>query len=131
MPRVSITRLRLRSAWFELPFAWHALRSQLQARKADGCLAVIARRTSGKTYWTLTLWRDAEVTRAYMVSGAHRTAMPKLMNWCDEASLAHWEQGGNELPLWAEAEHRLANEGRISKVAHPSPAQLAGKPLGS
>jgi len=130
MPRVSITRLRLRSALFELPFIWHAMRSSAQAKRADGCLNTVLRR-SGGAYWTMTIWRDAAATRAYMASGAHLKAMPKLIKWCDEASLAHWEQDGSEMPSWEEGERRLQGEGRLSKVAHPSPAQLAGKNLGS
>jgi hypothetical protein len=30
--------------------------------------------------------------RAFMLSGAHQRAMPKLFNWCDEASVVHWNQ---------------------------------------
>jgi hypothetical protein len=130
MPRVSITRLRLRSAWFEIPFLWYAVRSHIQAKGADGCLDLMIRRAHG-AYWTMTLWRDAAATRAFMLSGAHKTAMPKLQNWCDEASLAHWEQADAAMPTWEEAERRLATEGRLSHVHHPSPAQTAGLTVGS
>lgn len=131
MARVSITRLRIRGLFFELPFIWHAVRSQMQAKRADGCLAMDLRRTSGAVYWTKTVWRDNAAMRAFMLSGAHRQAMPKLAGWCDEASLTHWQQDGDILPTWAEAEDRLGREGRTSLVAYPSPAHLAGKTLGS
>jgi hypothetical protein len=129
MTRISITRLRLRSRWFELPFIWHAVRSQRQARSADGCLGVNVRRTKGAVYWTITVWRNDAALRAFMLSGAHRQAMPKLINWCDEASVAHWPQETDTLPSWEEGERRLAAEGRLSKVAHPSSAQRAGQTL--
>lgn len=128
--RVSITRLRLRSPLYEIPFLWHALRSNAQAKRADGCLHVAITRAHG-AYWTLTVWRNAAATRAFMLSGAHKAAMPKLQHWCDEASLAHWEQDGDALPPWNDAMHRLATAGRISHVHHPSPAHSAGKTLGS
>jgi hypothetical protein len=60
--------------------------------------------------------------RAYMTSGAHCTAMPRLIDWCDEASVAHWEQETEELPSWREVHRRMQSEGRRSKVRHPSPA---------
>ncbi len=47
--------------------------------------------------------------------------MPHLMHWCDEASVAHWEQLDATLPDWLEADHRMRATGRISKVRHPSP----------
>ncbi|MBY0509562.1 MAG: DUF3291 domain-containing protein [Rhodospirillaceae bacterium] len=130
MTRVSITRLRLRSPWLEPPFLWHAVRSNVQAKGAEGCLGVNIRRANG-AYWTLTLWRDTAALRAFMLSGAHKGAMPKLQEWCSEASLAHWEQDGAAMPTWEEAERRLAAEGRVSHVKHPSPAQAAGNTSGN
>jgi hypothetical protein len=58
-------------------------------------------------------------------SGSHLAAMPKLLDWCDEASVAHWEQVGAELPNWAEAYQRMCAEGKMSKVKNPSAAQMA------
>jgi hypothetical protein len=130
MARVSITRLRLRSRWFELLFLWHAVRSNIQAKRADGCLGVSVRRADG-AYWTMTMWRDAAATRAFMLSGAHKDAMPKLQTWCDEASLAHWEQDTATMPTWDEGARRLTADGRLSHVKHPSPAQSAGLTMGS
>jgi len=51
--------------------------------------------------------------------------MPKLLDWCDEASVAHWIQPTTELPTWLEAHRRMVAEGRLSKVSRPSPAQLS------
>src|SRR5262245_24434409 len=131
MSHVSVTRLRLRAGRFFLPFLWHATLSQIQARRADGSLAVNLRGKPGHIYWTLTVWRDTAAMKAFMASGAHLKAMPKLLDWCDEASLAHWQQDGDSLPRWEEAEQHLATGGRLSKVRHPSPAQAAGQLLGS
>ena len=130
MPQVSITRLRLRSPWLFPLFAWHSFRSLGQARASDGCLAAAVNNFGG-AFWTLTVWRDRAAMRGFMLSGAHRTAMPKLAKWCDEASLAHWEQDSAEMPSWAEGSRRLGIEGRISALDHPSPAHAAAKTLGS
>lgn len=61
--------------------------------------------------------------RAYRNKGAHGAVMPSLMNWSDEASVAHWIQDSAELPGWEELYRRMVDEGRPSKVRHPSPAQ--------
>jgi hypothetical protein len=48
--------------------------------------------------------------------------MRKLLQWCDEAALVHWNQLDGELPSWTEAHRRIQQEGRPSKVNHPTPA---------
>jgi len=53
--------------------------------------------------------------------------MRKLLRWCDEATLVHWTQAGAELPSWVEAHERIQQEGRPSKVNHPSAAHMAHK----
>jgi hypothetical protein len=60
--------------------------------------------------------------RSFMMSGVHRNAMPRLLEWCNEAALVHWNQEASDLPDWKEAHRRLVSEGRRSKVNHPSPA---------
>lgn len=59
--------------------------------------------------------------RQFRNHGAHRKVMPKLLNWCDEATLLHWEQETAELPDWPDIYRRMVSEGKLSKVHHPSP----------
>ncbi len=61
--------------------------------------------------------------RAYILAGAHRRVMRKLLHWCDEAAVAHWTQDSAEESSWAEAHTKMMNTGRLSKVNHPSKAQ--------
>jgi hypothetical protein len=75
-------------------------------------------------FWTRTLWTDERSMRAFMFAPAHRRVMPKLLQWCDEAAVTHWLQGSPEPPPWQEVHRRLQQEGRASKVDHPSAAQL-------
>ncbi|ODP38677.1 DUF3291 domain-containing protein [Sphingomonas turrisvirgatae] len=121
MAFISITRLRVRSLRFMPAFFFHTIRTQRQVCRADGFLdgALLADRKH--TYWTMTLWRDAAAMRAYMTSGAHLKAMPKLLHWCDEASIVHWETPDARLPDWQEADTRMRKQGRASKVRHPGP----------
>jgi len=78
-------------------------------------------------FWTLTVWRNEEDMKAYRIAPPHLQAMPKLLGWCDEAALAHWNQDGAEFTDWKTAEGRLAESGRPSKVNHPSADQGAGR----
>ena len=119
---ISVTRLRLRSLRFLLPFIVYSLRSMRQVKRSPGNIAADAMRDQHGGFWTRSVWRDVESMRAFMTSGAHRQAMPKLLDWCDEAALVHWEQDTAALPEWDEAHRRLVTQGRRSKVRYPSPA---------
>jgi quinol monooxygenase YgiN len=122
---VSVTRLRVRK-WRYLPaFILWSVRSAAQARRAPGNLAVSLLRDRNNAFWTRTTWKDDAAIKAFMMSEPHRSAMPKLLEWCDEASLVRWSQLDGALPSWAEAHRRLQLEGRPSKVNHPTEAHRA------
>jgi hypothetical protein len=117
---VSITRLRVRS-WRYLPaFFIHALRSSWQAKLAEGNLSVSILQEAQNTFWTRTVWANEETMKSYIVSGVHKQVMRSLLEWCDEAAVVHWDQDGSQPPTWDEAFRRLKEDGRPSKVNHPS-----------
>lgn len=125
MPVVSVTRLRVRS-WRFLPgFLFAALRAGAQARKAEGSLAVKVLNDRRNAFWTCTCWDSEASMKAFMLAAPHGPAMRKLLNWCDEAALVHWTQESEELPSWIEAHKKMLRYGRLSKVNHPSDAQIA------
>jgi quinol monooxygenase YgiN len=107
MPLISVTRLHLRSFWCLPKFFWHANRSASQARKAPGNLGVDLLKDPGLSFLTKTAWKDEAAMRAYMLSGAHRKAMPSIGELADEATTTHWEQASAALPSWPEARKRL------------------------
>lgn len=121
MPFVSVTRVRLRRSRHLPAFYWRSLLSIVQAKRAEGNLHTSVLRDADNAFWTLTAWTDERAMRAFMTSGPHKAAMPKLIDWCDEAHVAHWMQDSAALPSWPEAYTRLLAEGRKSKVRHPSP----------
>ena len=71
-------------------------------------------------FWTMTAWDSQASMRRYMTTGSHRVAMPLWLNWCGEASVVHWEQPDGALPTWTEAHKQMRENGRASKVRHPS-----------
>jgi hypothetical protein len=105
-------------------FLINALRSAQQAKAASGNLAVSVLSDARFIFWTRTVWNDEQSMRAFMIAGTHRSVMPRLLQWCDEASVAHWLQEPLEPPSWQEVHRCLQKEGRRSKVNNPSDAQL-------
>ncbi len=120
MALISVTRLRVRSLRYMPGFLYYALRSSNQARRAHGNLGIGLLNDAHRTFWTRTAWKDEASMRAFMTAKPHLQAMARLMNWCDEASVVHWEQDSSDLPGWLEAHTQMMERGRRSKVRHPS-----------
>jgi hypothetical protein len=100
-------------------------RSQRQTVRAPGFLGGKLLIDSHNTYWTLTAWESEKSMKAFRGSGPHAMAMPKLVEWCDEAAYMHWITANDLLPEWPEAHDNLVREGRLSRVARPSADHLA------
>jgi hypothetical protein len=125
MSAVSITRLRVGS-WHFLPaFLFHSIRTAWQARNAAGIRSATLLKDDWRTYWTRTVWTDEAAMKTFMACGSHRRAMPKMAQFCDEASVARWNQVDETPPIWSEVHRRMCSEGRRSRVKHPSAAQEA------
>jgi uncharacterized protein DUF3291 len=122
MPVVSVTRLRVRSWRYLPPFLFYSLRAFRQAKSSDGNLAASLLRDADRTFWTRTVWTTEAAMKSFMLTGPHRKVMRRLLEWCDEAALVHWEQEIDREPEWPEAHRTLQAGGRRSKVNHPSPA---------
>ena len=127
---ISATRLHVRRAHY-LPLIFrYVLDVNRQVERAPGFLGGKLLYESGKTFWTLTFWEDESAMRKFQSSGAHLYVMPKLLDWCDEASVDHWHEphanDENFLDWQAVWQHMSAN-GRTSKVHFPSVAQRAGQ----
>lgn len=125
MPFASVTRLRIRSLLSLPQFLWRTFHAVRQTERAPGFLGGKLLRETRNTFWTVTLWEGDAAMKTFRVAGAHRAAMPKLLQWCDEASVVNWLQESEELPTWSEAHRRMVQDGRPSKVNHPSADQLA------
>jgi hypothetical protein len=121
----SVTRLRVRSVRYLPPFVWETFLSQRQALRAAGFLGGRLLLDAHRTFWTLTLWESERAMKAFRGAAPHARVMPRLVEWCDEASYAHWIPTGTSAPSWPEAHEHMLAEGRLSRVAHPSPAHEA------
>jgi heme-degrading monooxygenase HmoA len=130
MPFISLTRIR--SIRFLPLFLLHSWRSIRQVKRAPGFQTGALLPDKDWTFWTMTAWDSQESMRQFMLSGSRKAAMPHLIEWCDEAAVAHWTEPDPALssqtpdprpqtPSWSEADRRMRSSGRPSKIKHPSP----------
>jgi len=122
----SVTRLRVRSIRYLPAFLLHTVQTIRQVLRAAGFFGGRLLVDSHHTFWTLTVWESEQAMKAFRGSGQHARVMPRLAEWCDEASYAHWISISDSnfkdafVPTWPEAFEHLVSEGRLSRVAHPS-----------
>jgi hypothetical protein len=130
MAFTSVTRLRLRSLRFLPVFLLYAIRSDRQLRRAKGYRAGWLGREGVFGFWTATVWESPEAMRQFRNSPPHLIAMGKLIDWCDEASFASWEQADAAIPDADTAYRHLRDGGRVSKVRYPSTRHRDGRTVG-
>ena len=127
MAIISITRLRVRSIRFLPGFAWYTWQSKRELTRAPGFLAGSLGSGPALAFWTASAWADEASLKRFRDSGWHKQAMPKLLHWCDEASVARWTQDSADLPDRNAMLARMTAIGRTSKVRHPTTAHAAGQ----
>ena len=124
MPFVSVTRLRVKSLFFLIPFMRANEASVKEIKVSKGLLKGKELIDKKLTFWTVTIWENEESMKKFRGSIAHRNAMQQLPIWCNEASYHHWIQEDDEFPSWDTVSKKLYSEGKLSKVRNPSKAQI-------
>ena len=96
---VSVTGLKLKSA-FQFPrFAWHAIRSMNQAKASSGNVMADACSKDGYQH-TLTAWEDGKSMRQFVYSGPHKTAIG-IFHSMATGTVVTYE--ADEVPDWESA----------------------------
>lgn len=120
MSHNSITRLRLRSL-FTLPaFARETRMIAAELSNAPGFLGGAVLAEGRLVFWTRSAWESIDAMKAFRDSGAHRVSMPKLIEWCDEASVA--QSAGGPMTDWDAIYTHMVEHGRSSRVRRPTKA---------
>jgi hypothetical protein len=131
MVLISVTRFGIRAFIFLPQFLWNTFKSMRQAECSSGFLGGRLLVNAKSVFWTMTAWKDEAAMNAYRIGGAHPRAMPKLLNWCNEAAVVHWTQESSEIPFGDEIQVRMAKAGRPSKVNYPSLTQASNHRAGT
>lgn len=121
---ISVTRLRLKSSLYLPVFTWNNLLIIWQTINTPGFLSGKLLQDSQQTFWTMTAWDEQAAMKIFRNSGTHRSVMPKIQDWCDQASVVHWRQAETSLPDWTEVHQRLITDGFLTRLTNPSPAHL-------
>jgi len=127
MPFVSVTRLRVKSIFYLLPFMRANEAAVKELKVSNGLLKGKELIDKKLTFWTITVWEDEVSMKGFRGSSSHRKAMQSLPKWCNEASYHHWMQEENEIPDWNTIAEKLFAEGKLSKVRNPSSSQTANQ----
>jgi hypothetical protein len=121
---VSATRLHVKSP-LDLPaFLWDVFQSTWQVVNTPGFKGGSLLTDTNRTFWTMTAWDEQAAMKIYRNSGAHRNVMPKIQDWCDEASVVHWQQEDSNLPDWIEVHRRMLEKGFPTRLSKPAVAHL-------
>ncbi len=101
---ITLTSIKLKSAWFFFKLSWYGLNISLQCKKAPGFLLI---KNTGFAYdhFTMSAWKSETDMKAFARSGAHLTAMKQSAQLANEIRTYTYE--GDKLPTWKEAKELL------------------------
>ena len=122
MPVIVVTRLRLRDPALFDEFVGAAFAVLQQAQSSDGNLASDLLADADNVYWTSTAWRDRDAMNAFVGTEPHLSTMPRIDDWCDEATFVDWDQPSADLPGWQTRYERLVADGQVTKLSNGSDA---------
>jgi hypothetical protein len=105
---ISITGLKLNSAWHWPRFMWHAMRSMQQAKRAEGNISADAR-TVDAMQCTLTVWENERAMKRFLYQGAHGKAVRDFDNFATGTTYGY---EAAQAPDWDEAISELMEKGR-------------------
>ncbi len=127
MNLIAVTRLRLRKIVYLPPFLWTNYLVSRQITRSPGFIRGKLLVDKDLTFWTLTQWQDEVSMRAFVSSTPHRSAMPKLGKWCDEAAVAYWFEELDVLPDWNKVYQNFMRLARATPLPIPSGRHLNGE----
>jgi hypothetical protein len=106
----SITELHLKNFFSFIRFLPHAIKSKIQADKAEGRISVDLNSEGLLIQRTLTLWESKDSMMKYVRSGHHLEAMKIFKKIAKTSYTANFEV--TEAPTWGQALKVLKENGR-------------------
>ena len=104
------TFLPLKGWRYMIPFQLISSKVIKQARQSRGMVDYAVKADFPKKhFWTLSIWKDRESMRQFVMAEPHVTAMKKFEEWSGEGSaFADWISSSSSID-WEEAMRRLQN----------------------
>jgi hypothetical protein len=93
-----------------------------QAERSSGFLGGGLLVNAKNVFWTMTACKDEEAMNAYRTGGAHRRAVPKLFNLCNEAAVVYWNQESLGFPFGKRSINAWRMEGGAGASRGSTPA---------
>ncbi|MDQ3903181.1 MAG: DUF3291 domain-containing protein [Thermoproteota archaeon] len=86
------------------------VKSAKQAKQSHGIVDYAVKADFPKKhFWTLSIWKDQNSMRQFVMAEPHATAMKKFEEWAEEGSaFADWTSPSSSID-WEEAMKRLQN----------------------
>ncbi len=102
------TFLPLKSWKYMVPFQLMTSKVLKQVKETKGVMNYAVKADfSKKHFWTLSIWKDQDSLRQFVIAEPHATAIRKFTIWAGEGSaFVEWYSSSNSID-WAEALERL------------------------
>lgn len=102
------TFLPLKSWKYMVPFQLMTSEVLKQVKETKGVMNYAVKADfSKKHFWTLSIWKDQDSLRDFVIAEPHATAIKKFTGWAGEDSaFVEWYSSSNSID-WAEALERL------------------------
>jgi hypothetical protein len=106
----AVTFLPLKSWRHMIPFQLMSSKVLKQAKQSHGMVDYAVKADFPKKhFWTLSIWKDRESMRRFVMAEPHLMAMKKFEVWAGEGSaFADWNSSSRSID-WGEAMKRLQN----------------------
>jgi len=108
-PYITITSLKLKSAWGFFKLSWFGYKISNQAKAEKGFINM--KNTGfGKLHYTLTQWQTQEDLKRFAHSGEHLKAMKESARLASE--IYTYTYPGEQMPDWRTAKKLLLQNGK-------------------
>ena len=121
---LSMTRLRLKSPLYLIPFFVQNEKILSQLRTSQGFIKGKVLAAPNLSMWTVTLWSSEEDLRAFYLNGEHGETIEKIDQWSSDSVGCHQSTESDEIPSWENVRLQLIKSGRFRDLKEPSCDQI-------
>jgi hypothetical protein len=121
---LSMTRLRLKSPLYLIPFFVQNEKILSQLRASQGFIKGKVLAAPNLSMWTATLWASEQDLRAFHLNGEHGETIEKIDEWSSDSARCHQLTESDKIPSWENVRLELIKSGRFRDLTEPSCDQI-------